>query len=379
MTQGSDQHAIIHLPLGDRSYDIVIKGGALSELGSYVAPHLKNKRVFVVTEETVAGFYKEQVTAALDREDISQKWFTLTPGEGTKNFSVFEKLLNDMLGAGIERKDIILALGGGVIGDLAGFTAASVLRGINFIQVPTTLLSQVDSSVGGKTGINTPYGKNLVGAFHQPKAVVIDPYVLNTLPKREVQAGYAEVVKYGLIDDPAFFEWLEENGHALISGENSNQQLAAQIYAIEESCKAKARIVAEDERESGKRALLNLGHTFGHALEAECGYDGTLLHGEGVGIGMVMALDLSTKLGLADTGEKTRLVKHLKSVGMKAFASEIGVELNAKTLMAHMTKDKKAEAGDIGFIVGGIGKAEMRRGIDLDLVEAVLQNSINGK
>ncbi len=379
MIPSSEQQETIHLPLGDRSYDIHIKGGILAELGKYIAPHLKNKRVFVVTEETVAGLYREQVTAALSAENIEQKWFTLKPGEGAKNYSVFESLLNDMLGAGIERKDIILALGGGVIGDLAGFTAATVLRGINFIQVPTTLLSQVDSSVGGKTGINTPYGKNLVGAFHQPKAVIIDPYVLNTLPKREVQAGYAEVVKYGLIDDPAFFEWLEGNGNTLVNGENSNRQLAAQIYAINESCKAKARIVAEDERESGKRALLNLGHTFGHALEAECGYDGTLLHGEGVAIGMVMALDLSTKLGIAEPAEKTRLIKHLKSVGMKAYAAEIGIKFNAKTLMAHMTKDKKAEAGDIGFIVGGIGKAEMRRGINLDLVEAVLQNSIQGK
>jgi len=370
--------ATVHLPLGNRSYDIVIKGGLLGELETHLKPLLRANRVFVITETTVAGLYENTVASALKRADITAHWFHLEPGESTKSFSVFEKLLNDLLGAGIERSDVILALGGGVIGDLSGFAAASILRGINFVQIPTTLLSQVDSSVGGKTGINSPHGKNLIGAFHQPLGVLIDPYVLSTLPKRELQAGYAEVLKYGLIDDPAFFDWLLENGKTLLGAGASNEQLALQIQAIKTSCDAKARIVAEDERESGKRALLNLGHTFGHALEAECGYDGTLLHGEGVAIGMVMALDLSVRLGLADKQERDKLIAHLKDVGMKWSAAEIGRPLDAETLLGHMAKDKKAEAGSVGFILGSIGGAAMHRGIDLDLVKSVLHDSVCG-
>ncbi len=369
---------IVHLPLGDRSYDITIQEGIMDTLGDYVTPLLKNKRVFIVTESNVAALYENKVSTSLTASGITQHWFHLTPGENTKSFAVFEKLTNDLLGTGIERTDVILALGGGVIGDLAGFAAASILRGINFIQIPTTLLSQVDSSVGGKTGINSPHGKNLVGAFHQPLAVLIDPNVLGTLPKRELQAGYAEVLKYGLIDDASFFDWLIENGPTLLGNTPSNGQMAAQIHAIKTSCEAKARIVAEDEHESGKRALLNLGHTFGHALEAECGYDGTLLHGEGVAIGMVMALDLSTRLGIAQKTDRDRLVAHLKATGLKWSAAEIGVDLDAKKLVSHMAKDKKAEAGSIGFILGGIGKAAMHRGVELDLVEAVMHDSIEG-
>ncbi|MFC3050604.1 3-dehydroquinate synthase [Kordiimonas pumila] len=369
--------ATVHLPLGDRSYDIIIKGGLLDELETHLKPLLKANRVFVITETTVAGLYESKVAAALARGGITAHWFHLTPGEATKSFAVYEKLLNDLLACKIERSDVILALGGGVIGDLAGFVAASLLRGIDFIQIPTTLLSQVDSSVGGKTGINTAHGKNLVGAFHQPLGVLIDPYVLKTLPVRELQAGYAEVLKYGLIDDPTFFGWLLENGKTMFDT-SSNRQLAVQTEAIKVSCEAKARVVAEDERESGKRALLNLGHTFGHALEAECGYDGTLLHGEGVAIGMVMALDLSVRLGLANPDERDMLINHLKSVGMKWSAADIGVPLDAGKLLSHMAKDKKAKAGSVGFILGGIGKAAMHRGIDLDLVQAVLHDSVCG-
>jgi 3-dehydroquinate synthase len=371
--------AVVHLPLDERSYDIHIKGGLLDTLEQYLAEFVGPKaRLFIVTEDTVSGLYKGKVEAALKRGNLSGIWFQVSPGEGSKSFKVFEGLVNDLLDKGINRSDIILALGGGVIGDLAGFAAASVLRGVGFIQVPTTLLSQVDSSVGGKTGINTPYGKNLMGAFHQPKAVLIDPNVLSTLPERELQAGYAEVLKYGLIDDPVFFNWLEQNGAELLGKSSSNSQMALQINAIKTSCEAKARVVAEDEFESGRRALLNLGHTFGHALEAECGYDGTLLHGEGVAIGMVMALDLSARMGLTNLADRDRLVKHLKSVGMKWSAAEIGKPLDAKTLVSHMSKDKKAEAGSVGFILGPIGGAAMHRGVDLDLVEAVLHDSVNG-
>lgn len=377
--QQTDNGAIVHLPLGGRSYDIHIKDGILDTLENYlqsVVPPSSN--LFVITETIVASLYEEKVQTALNRGGYNSSWFTVEPGENSKRFPIFEGLVNNLLEAGISRNDMIVALGGGVIGDLAGFAAASVLRGVNFIQVPTTLLSQVDSSVGGKTGINTPSGKNLLGAFHQPKSVLIDPNVLSTLPERELQAGYAEIIKYGLIDDPEFFEWLEENGAELLGIIPSNRQRMLQITAIQKSCEAKARVVAADERESGKRALLNLGHTFGHALEAECGYDSTLLHGEGVAIGMVMALDLSARMQLTSASERDRLVAHLKDVGMKWCAKQIGVPLEARKLLSHMAKDKKVEAGSIGFILGPIGKASMHRGVDLDLVEAVLHDSVMG-
>lgn len=368
----------VSVDLGDRSYSIHIGSCILDDLEVYLAPVVGKARLFFVTETTVEGLYADKVKAALKRGGMESRWFTVAPGEGSKSFATFEKLLNDILNTGIERTDFIVALGGGVVGDLAGFTAASLLRGIGFIQIPTTLLSQVDSSVGGKTGINAAAGKNLIGAFHQPKAVFIDPNVLSTLPLRELQAGYAEIVKYGLIDDHHLFSWLEKTGASILGIADSNLQLEHQIQAINFSCSAKARVVAEDELESGKRALLNLGHTFGHALEAECGYDGTLLHGEGVGIGMVMALDLSERMDIAKTGQAKRLADHLKSLGMMWSAKEIAINLKAETLLKHMQKDKKAKAGDIGFILGGIGKAAIHFGVDLDLVAAVLHDSIEG-
>jgi len=368
--------ALVHLPLGNRSYDIVINDSVIDHLDTFLAPIVGTARLFVVTEETVSALYGKKVKTALSRGGFENFWFPVKPGETSKSFSCFENLLDQMLDKGIERSDIIIALGGGVIGDLTGFTAASILRGVDFIQIPTTLLSQVDSSVGGKTGINSRFGKNLVGAFYQPKAVLIDPGVLKTLPIRELQAGYAEVLKYGLIDDPAFFTWLEKNGQILLTENGHKDQLAFLVYAIKASCEAKARVVAEDERESGKRALLNLGHTFGHALEAECGYDGTLLHGEAVAIGMVMALDLSVRMGIAEQTELKRLTEHLSTTGMMWSANQIGKPLDAKKLLAHMVRDKKTKAGKIGFILGGIGKAALRYDVDLGLVEAVLHDSI---
>jgi 3-dehydroquinate synthase len=376
---GPQAPQIIHLPLGDRSYDITLGAGTLDRLEEFLAPLVGQARLFVITEETVSALFEQKVKAALARGGFTGNWFSLAPGEGSKSFASFEALTNELLDTGIERTDIILALGGGVIGDLAGFAAASLLRGIDFIQIPTTLLAQVDSSVGGKTGINTPHGKNLIGAFHQPKAVLIDPAVLASLPIRDLKAGYAEVLKYALIDDPDFFIWLEENGQLLLASKDGARQLSARLYAIKTSVEAKARIVADDEREAGKRALLNLGHTFGHALEAECGYDGTLLHGEGVAIGMVMALDLSVRLGIARSADLDRVITHLKGVGMMWSAADIGLEFTADALLAHMSKDKKSKAGDIGFILGGIGTAVMRRGVDLNLVRAVLDDSICGK
>jgi len=375
----SSKTTCVTVPLGDRAYDIVISDDILERLEDYLAPIVGQSRLFVVTEKNVAGLYEEKVKAALSRGGFGGNWFTLEPGEGSKSFASFEMLTNELLESGVERRDFILALGGGVIGDLAGFAASTVLRGIRFIQIPTTLLAQVDSSVGGKTGINTPFGKNLVGAFHQPSAVFIDSGVLNSLPHRELQAGYAEILKYGLIDDPDFFLWLEENGAEILSVDTSEGCTEKRVHAIEKSCRAKARVVAEDEREAGKRALLNLGHTFGHALEAECGYDGTLLHGEAVGIGMVIALDVSVRMGLAKAADLQRLMDHLKSMGMMWSAAQIDFEFEADKLMENMTRDKKSKGGDIGFILGGIGEASMHRGIDPDVILAAVRNSICGK
>ncbi|MCJ9430490.1 3-dehydroquinate synthase [Kordiimonas marina] len=365
--------ATVHVPLGDRSYDILIGEGLLASLGDLVRPVIQHPRVAVVTDENVAPLYLDAAIASLEAAGITADSVILPAGEATKSWDRFGELTNSLLALNIERKDALIALGGGVIGDITGFAAAVLRRGMDFIQVPTSLLAQVDSSVGGKTGINTAYGKNLVGAFHQPKRVIIDLAFLDTLPARELQAGYAEVVKYGLIDDPAFFAWLEENGARLRTGDR-----AAQAYAIQKSCEAKARIVAEDEFESGKRALLNLGHTFGHALEAECGYDGTLLHGEGVAIGMAMALDLSARLGLAPASDLERYLAHLATVNMRGRASQIDKPLDADTLLAHMAQDKKVDAGEIVFVLGPIGGARTVKGVDLDLVRAVLHDSLAG-
>ena len=364
------------LDLGDRSYGIHIGEMLLDTAGALLMPFLKQKRVFVVTESTVMSHQGDRLKAALEASDIEAKWFVLNPGEATKSTAQYESLASSLLAAGIDRSDTIVAFGGGVIGDLAGFAAATVLRGINFIQIPTTLLAQVDSSVGGKTGINMPQGKNLLGAFYQPKAVIIDISTLETLPRRELLAGYAEVVKYGVIDDPDFFGWLEDNGQQIVEREASDSGVAARTHAVAHSCAAKARIVAEDEREHGKRALLNLGHTFGHALEAECGYSGILLHGEAIAIGMIMALDASVRLGLANTTDLDRVTAHLKTAGMKISAREIGRAMTTDALLVHMTKDKKVEAGTIGFILGGIGSAAVHRGVDLDIIKAVLDDSL---
>lgn len=364
----------VPVALGDRSYDIHIGDGLLDGLGALVAPVLRQKKVVIITDEHVAPLYLDRATKALEAESIGVSAITLPAGEATKSFTHFEALTNKLLELGVERKSALIALGGGVIGDITGFAAAVMRRGMDFIQVPTSLLAQVDSSVGGKTGVNTPFGKNLVGAFHQPRMVVIDLAVLDSLPGRELQAGYAEVVKYGLIDDPGFFHWLEENGAKVRQGDR-----AAQAHAVATSCEAKARIVAEDEFEAGKRALLNLGHTFGHALEAECGYDGTLLHGEGVAIGMAMALDLSVRMGLTEEKDLKRYLAHLKTVNMMTNASQIAKALDADTLLAHMAQDKKVDAGEIVFILGPIGKAATHKGVDLTLVKAVLQDSIDGK
>jgi 3-dehydroquinate synthase len=345
----------VRVELGDRAYDIIVGAGLMTRLGEAVRERYGQRRAFIVTDERVAEHWLEPARQSLTSVGIDSRHYILPTGESTKSFAQLEGLLNWLLGERVGRDGLVIALGGGVVGDLAGFAAAITLRGLDFVQVPTTLLSQVDSSVGGKTAINTPHGKNLVGSFHQPGLVVIDTSVLDTLPRREVLAGYAEVVKYGLIRDPGFFGWLESNGEKVLAGDPEARRIA-----VVESCKAKARIVAADEREAGDRALLNFGHTFGHALEAEAGYGGGVLHGEAVSIGMIMAFDLSRKMGLCPGQDVDRARRHFAKVGMPMDITSIAAstEWNASTLVDHMRQDKKVLAGKMRFILAkSIGDA----------------------
>jgi 3-dehydroquinate synthase len=360
----------VRVELGPRSYDILIGPGLVAEAGAHVARAVTSRRVEVVTDETVAGIHLAPLLAGLDAAGFRRGEPVVVPaGERTKSFAALEGILEALLGRGIERSTVVVALGGGVIGDLAGFAAASALRGLDFVQVPTTLLSQVDSSVGGKTGINSRHGKNLVGAFHQPRLVLADTGALATLPRRERLAGYAEVAKYGLIDEPGFFEWLERNGRGVVEGDE-----AAQRHAVRTSCAAKARIVGMDERESAERALLNLGHTFGHALEAAVGYGGALLHGEAVAIGMCMAFRLSVRLGLCPAADLDRVVAHLDAVGLPTALPRIeGVSWDPDELMGHMAKDKKVRDGKLTFVLArGVGRSFVANGIDPAEARAVL-------
>jgi 3-dehydroquinate synthase len=367
----------VRVSLAGRSYDIAIGPGLIDRAGELSAGLLMARRVIVVTDETVAPLYGERVVASFNKAGIAATTVTIPAGESGKEFAAFGRLMNALLDQRPDRKTSLVALGGGVVGDLTGFAAASLLRGVDFIQVPTTLLAQVDSSVGGKTGINTRHGKNLIGAFYQPRLVLADTDVLDTLPKRELLAGYAEVAKYGLIDDPAFWTWCEQNGAAVLAGDP-----AERTYAIEQSCRAKARIVAADERETTDlRALLNLGHTFGHALEAETGFGSELLHGEAVGAGMAMAFDLSAQLGLCPPGDAERVRHHLGSVGLPVRLRSIGGDnrrrWDAGTLIEHMRGDKKAEAGKLTFILArGIGKAFVTREVDETALRGLLDSAI---
>ena len=340
--------------LGARTYDIAIGENLIVDAGQRIRPLLALPRTMIVTDETVAGLHLAPLRASLDSAGIASETIVLPPGEKTKDFAHLEDLAERILGFGIERSTALIALGGGVVGDITGFAAAVLLRGIPFIQIPTTLLAQVDSSVGGKTGINTRHGKNLVGAFHQPRLVLADIGALDTLPRRQLLAGYAEIVKYGLIDNPDFFAWLETNGAGLIAGDR-----AVRRHAVRVSCAAKAAIVAADETERNVRALLNLGHTFGHALEAETGYGEALLHGEAVAIGMVMAFDFSARLGLCPPADAARVRRHIAGIGLPAAIA--GLRRNdwsAERLMAHMGKDKKVSGGKMTFILArGIGKS----------------------
>lgn len=344
----------VHVPLGERAYDILIGPGLIARAGAEITSRLKGRKAAVITDANVAPIYLDALVASLEAAGITASSLVLPAGEKTKSFEHLMTVCDKVLEARVERNDYVVALGGGVIGDLAGFAAGIVRRGVRFVQVPTSLLSQVDSSVGGKTGINSRHGKNLIGVFHQPDLVLADTDVLNTLTEREFRAGYAEVAKYGLIDKPDFFAWLEKNWQAVFAGGD------ARIEAIATSCQAKADVVVADERENGPRALLNLGHTFGHALEAVTAYDSArLVHGEGVSIGMVLAHEFSARMNLASPDDGKRVEKHLKEVGLPTRMSDIPGELPpAERLMEAMAQDKKVKNGKFTFILTrGIGQS----------------------
>jgi len=359
----------VRVELADRAYDIRIGPGLIDRAGAELAPLAGRRRLVPVADETVARLHLPALQASLAAAGLNvSDPLTVPAGEGAKGFDVLEGLLDRLLGLGIDRQTILVALGGGVVGDLVGFAAAVALRGLDFVQVPTTLLAQVDSSVGGKTGINTRHGKNLVGAFHQPVLVLADTGVLDTLPRREVLAGYAEVVKYGLLGDAAFFAWLEANGADVVAG-----SAEARAEAVAVSCRRKAGIVARDERETGERALLNLGHTFGHALEAAAGFDGRLLHGEAVAIGMVQAFRLSVRLGLCPPADADRVEAHLRALGLPVRPRDRGLSFPVDLLLSHMAKDKKVRDGRMVFVLSrGIGRAFVATDVDPADVAAVL-------
>ncbi len=363
----------VRVDLGERAYAIEIGPGLIETGGPLVRAAMLSARAVVLTDEAVAALHLERFEASLAAAGIAADTIVLPPGEATKSFSQLGAVLDRMLERGLERKTTVIALGGGVIGDLAGFVAAIALRGVPFIQVPTTLLAQVDSSVGGKTAINVAAGKNLVGAFYQPRLVIADTAALDTLPRRELLAGYAEVVKYGALGDRDFFEWLELNGKALLDGDG-----AARAHAVARCCEMKADIVTRDERESGVRALLNLGHTFGHALESRIGYGPELLHGEAVGMGMAMAFDLSVRLGHCTGQDAERFRRHLGDVGMRVSPLEVpGVDWDADDLVRRMAKDKKVEDGKLTFILArSLGDAFITQDVPEKDLRAVVETAL---
>ena len=347
---------------GDRSYDILIGPGLIATAGKLIAERLGGRRAVILTDSSVGPLYAEAMQRSLRAAGIASETLTIPAGEASKGFDRLGELLDLCLDAGLDRKSFLVALGGGVVGDLGGFLAAILLRGIDYVQVPTTLLSQVDSSVGGKTAINTRHGKNLVGAFHQPRLVLADTDVLASLPRRELLSGYAEVAKYGLIDQPEFWSWLEQNAERVLALEPE-----ALAQAVRVSCEAKAAVVALDEREGGARALLNLGHTFGHALEAEAGYGGQVLHGEAVAVGMALAFRHSARLGLCDAAAVARVEAQLTGVGLPVSPRQIMGQNppSIDRLMARMASDKKAEAGKLTLILArGIGQSFIAKDAD---------------
>ncbi len=359
----------VTVDLGQRSYDILIGENLLDHAAGRILPHLKRNKTVVITDENVARHQLPRLEKSLTGAAIEFETIVLPAGEATKSFSQTEDLLEKLLSMRLERTDTIIAFGGGVIGDLVGFVASVYLRGINFIQIPTSLLAQVDSSVGGKTGINSKHGKNLVGAFHQPVLVLIDVTSLETLEHRHIIAGYAEVVKYGLINDPAFFYWLEQNGRALISGDRETR-----TTAIQKSCEAKAAVVAADEKESGMRALLNLGHTFGHALEAENGYNDKLFHGEAVAMGCVLAFQLSYKMGLCAKEDMVRVKQHFDALLVNRITD---FSFDVDNLLHHMKGDKKMSDGKLTFVLAkGIGSSFLSKDVNMEDVKSILKDAL---
>ena len=365
----------VAVALGARAYDIIIGRGLLASLGERIKALRPGAKVAIVTDATVAKLHLPAAEKALKAAGIESSAIIVPAGEGSKNFATFETVCETIVAARIERGDLVVALGGGVIGDLAGYAAASVRRGLDFVQVPTTLLAQVDSSVGGKTGINSRHGKNLVGAFHQPILVVADTALLDTLPKREFHAGYAEVAKFGLLGDAAFFSWLESSWKEVFSGGPARE------HAIAVCCRGKAGIVARDERETGERALLNLGHTFGHALEAGAGFSGRLLHGEAVALGIVLAFEFSARKGLISEADASRARSHLAAVGLPTAIKDVpGGVPGIDTLMELIAQDKKVKRGQLTFIlVRGIGQAFVENDVDAAEVRALLADRLAQK
>jgi 3-dehydroquinate synthase len=365
----------VEVALAERSYSILIGTGLIDRAAAEVRPLLARPRAVVVTDETVAGLHLPGLRESFAREAVACAEIVVPPGEGSKDFGQLERLLDRLLELRIERSDLILALGGGVVGDLAGFAAAILKRGVDYVQIPTTLLAQVDSSVGGKTAVNARAGKNLIGAFHQPRLVLADIGALATLPARQLRAGWAEVLKYGLLGDFAFFERLERDGAKALAGDSE-----ALAQAVETSCRAKAAIVARDERETGERALLNLGHTFGHALEAETGMGDRLLHGEAVAIGMALAFDLSADLGLCPRQDAARAARAIAAAGLPASPRQAGLgPADAPALLAHMRQDKKARDGRLVLVLARrIGDAFVARDVPAEAVEAALARALAG-
>jgi len=360
----------IPVGLGPRSYKVLVGGSLIERAGEFMGPFLKRGRTAVVSDETVWKLHGQALTQALERAGVAVSPIVVPPGEETKSFEGLADVTDRLLALELDRGDLVTAFGGGVVGDLAGFAAAVYKRGIDFVQIPTTLLAQVDSSVGGKTAIDTPRGKNLIGAFHQPRLVLADLDVLATLPEREMRAGYAEVVKYGLLGDFRFFEWLEANSERVLAREPE-----ALSEAVARCVAMKAEIVAEDETEQGRRALLNLGHTFGHALEAETGYGGALLHGEAVAAGQALAFRFSATQGLCTTLDARRAAASLAAAGLPTALSDVpGHPFDAKRLIRHMSQDKKAEGGSLTFILArSLGDAFVAKDVDVRAVREFLQ------
>ncbi|MEM6656850.1 MAG: 3-dehydroquinate synthase [Pseudomonadota bacterium] len=366
----------VHVALGERAYDVEIGPDLLAQSGARIAPMLDRRKVAVITDHNVAALHLDALRDGLAASGIDMSALTLPAGEATKSWPHFEHAVEWLLAEKVERRDVVVALGGGVIGDLVGFAAAVMRRGVRFVQIPTSLLAQVDSSVGGKTGINAPHGKNLIGAFHQPALVLADTSVLNTMARRDFLSGYGEVVKYGLLGDAEFFGWLETNGSKVAAGD-----MDSRVQAVARSVQMKADIVARDETEQGDRALLNLGHTFCHALEAATGYSDRLLHGEGVAVGCALAFELSARLGLCSQEDPSRVRAHLRTMGMKTDLADIPGDLpEADALIELMEQDKKVVDGKLRFILSrGIGRAFVTSDVPGDAVLSVLRDALAQK